>query len=101
MLNQGGKKFDPVMVRVFANLVGVFPVGTTVRLASGRIAIVTIPAEDKTLCHKPTVKPITTSEGIEGDFPEIDLALELEKPDEVVCTVDELTLGFDTVKYVA
>ncbi len=32
MMSQAGSKFDPVLMRIFANMIGVFPVGTAVRL---------------------------------------------------------------------
>ena len=102
MISQAGQKFDPVLVRIFANLVGVFPVGTTVRLKSGRIAVVTASAEDPSLCHLPKVKPVTNSQGIEGDFPEVELSVpgpDGQYPDEILVAVDEEDLGFDTSKY--
>jgi len=102
MLNQGGQKFDPILIKVFANLVGVFPVGTLVRLKSGRLAVVTAAAEDPKLCHRPRVRPITNTQGLEVEQPEIDLAMagpEGRIPDEIVTAVDEESLGIDTARY--
>ena len=99
MVSQGGQKFDPILVKIFANLVGVFPVGTTVLLKSNRYAIVTKPSEDPSWCHQPTVKLLTNEAGIEGEFDEIDL--HAEGNDEIVTAIDETTLDFDPVKYFA
>jgi len=102
MLSQGGKKFDPVLVKIFANLVGVFPVGTLVRLRSGRLAVVVAAAEDPTLCHRPRVRPITNAVGIEMDQPEIDLAVpgpDGAVRDEILSAVDEESASVDSAKY--
>jgi HD-GYP domain-containing protein (c-di-GMP phosphodiesterase class II) len=102
MLSQGGQKFDPHIVKIFANLIGVFPVGTLVKLKSGRLAVVTAPAEDPTLCHRPRVRPVTNRQGIEVDQSEIDLSLPGpggQVPDEILTAVDEESVGFDTAKY--
>lgn len=102
MLAQGGKKFDPVLVKIFANLVGVFPVGTLVKLKSGRLAVVTEASEDSTLCHRPHVKPITNRQGIEVEQAEIDLSIPGPNgsvPDEILCAVDDESVGIDVAKY--
>ncbi len=40
MLNQRGKKFDPAILKLLANCVGFYPVGTLVRLRDGQKGIV-------------------------------------------------------------
>jgi HD-GYP domain-containing protein (c-di-GMP phosphodiesterase class II) len=102
MLSQAGTKFDPVLMRLFANMIGVFPVGTAVRLRTGRLAVVVASSEDPTLCHRPRVRPITDHTGIQREFPEVDLALPDpggEYPDEIVSTVDPEALGLDISRY--
>jgi HD-GYP domain-containing protein (c-di-GMP phosphodiesterase class II) len=102
MMSQAGTKFDPVLLRLFANMIGVFPVGTAVRLASGRLGVVTATPEDPNLCHRPTVLVITDDAGIlrEGD------PLELWQrgpdggyPDSILTAVDPESLGLDISKY--
>ena len=101
MLSQAGSKFDPVLLRLFANMIGVYPVGTIVRLASGRLAVVIAPSEAPDQSHRPRVRPITDENGIEREFPEIDLSAGVEGtyPDEIVTPVDPETLGIDPSKY--
>ena len=101
MLSQAGTKFDPVLLRLFANMIGVYPVGTIVRLASGRLAVVVAPSEAPDQSHRPRVRPITDENGIERAFPEIDLSQGTEGayPDEIVTPVDPETLGIDPSKY--
>jgi len=102
MMSQAGSKFDPVLMRIFANMIGVFPVGTVVRLKSGKLAVVVATPEDPQLCHRPQVRPITDETGIQREFPAIDLsvpALDGTFPDEILSTVDPETLGTDISKY--
>jgi len=102
MMSQAGSKFDPVLMRLFANMIGVFPVGTAVRLASGPLAVVIAVPADPKLCHRPRVRPITDAQGIQREMPEIDLSAigpGGAYPDEIVATVDPESLGIDISKY--
>jgi HD-GYP domain-containing protein (c-di-GMP phosphodiesterase class II) len=102
MMSQASTKFDPVLMRLFANMIGVFPVGTAVRLTSGRLAVVMAVSKDPSLCHRPVVRPITDSNGIQREYPEEDLSQKGETgeyPDEVVSTVDADSLGLDISRY--
>jgi hypothetical protein len=102
MMSQAGAKFDPVLLRLFANMIGVFPVGTVVRLASGRLAVVIAGPANPQLCHRPRVRPITDESGITREFPEIDLSemsLTGGYPDEIVSTENPENLGLDISKY--
>ena len=40
MFDRAGKDFDPTLIRVFINILGVYPVGTLLRLATGELALV-------------------------------------------------------------
>jgi len=102
MLSQAGIKFDPVLLRMFANMIGVFPVGTAVQLASGRLAVVTASSDNPNLSHRPRVRPITDEFGIQREFPEVDLSspgIDGQYPDEIVSPVDPESLGLDISKY--
>jgi HD-GYP domain-containing protein (c-di-GMP phosphodiesterase class II) len=45
MLGQSGTQFDPVLLKVFINMLGAYPVGTLLQLESGDLAIVIKPPE--------------------------------------------------------
>jgi len=40
ILEGAGKDFDPILVKVFINMLGVYPVGTLLRLSTGELALV-------------------------------------------------------------
>lgn len=40
MFSNSGKKFDPVLLKWFINMVGVYPVGTLVKLISGEVGLI-------------------------------------------------------------
>jgi len=40
MLDGAGKDFDPILIKVFINMFGVYPVGTLLKLNSGQLALV-------------------------------------------------------------
>ena len=62
-----GKQFDQHLVRRFAQLVGIYPVGNLVRLRSGEIAVVTKAyAPDP---YRPRVKVLRTTDGVDLERP--------------------------------
>lgn len=105
LMSQAGTRFDPVLVRVFANLIGAFPVGTAVRLKSGRLAVVIASNKDPKFCARPIVRPITDKAGIQlagRELPELDLSKEGPDgsyPDEIVAALDAEAMGIDTSRY--
>ena len=102
MMSMAGTKFDPVLLRIFANMIGVFPVGAAVRLASGRIAVVVTASQDPNRPHRPVVRPITDQNGIQRDYGELDLLKTDQNGrylDEIQTAVDPETLGIDIASY--
>lgn len=60
---EAGTRFDPVIVRVFTNLMGVYPLGTVVRLDSQELGIVYHNSNEPELFEKPWVKVIRDAQG--------------------------------------
>jgi HD-GYP domain-containing protein (c-di-GMP phosphodiesterase class II) len=56
LLSLAGTKFDSVLVRLFVNLVGVYPVGSVVRLRSGRVGVVVSSPQAPGQCRRPLVR---------------------------------------------
>jgi putative nucleotidyltransferase with HDIG domain len=63
MLERSGKDFDPAIVKVFINMIGVFPLGTLALLNTREMGIVTQIQEDTDLIDRPKVCLIYYSDG--------------------------------------
>ncbi len=75
-----GTVFDPLLVKVFIDMMGLYPVGTLVRLATGEIGIVYEPGESDALW--PSVKVIRDPDGGELEPHIVDLVKLKEKVGE-------------------
>ena len=47
MLEGAGKDFDPILVKIFINILGVYPVGTLLKLDTGELALVISSSREK------------------------------------------------------
>ncbi len=63
MLERSGKDFDPAIVKVFINMIGIFPLGTLVLLNTNEMGIVIQIQEDPELIDRPKVCLIYYSDG--------------------------------------
>src|SRR2546422_5629870 len=55
--------YDPVVVKAFVNLIGIYPVGTCVILDTYEVAIVHSANADVSHVHRPVVRIVTTPDG--------------------------------------
>jgi HD-GYP domain-containing protein (c-di-GMP phosphodiesterase class II) len=92
MLSESGKQFDPVLLKVFVNALGLYPVGTLVRLSSGESAFVVYSGGDGERLTHPIVALID-SEGRPGQS--VDLAVK----DAAGNYVREIVSSEDPTKY--
>jgi len=74
MLEQSGTEFNPVILKAFVNMMGVFPIGTLVALTTGELGIVLDLNPDPKLVLRPAVKLITDAGGLKLDGGTVDLA---------------------------
>lgn len=74
MLDQKGTEFNPVILKAFVHLMGVFPIGSLVALSTGELGIVFELNPDPKLVLRPTVKLITDREGNKIDGETADLS---------------------------
>ena len=74
LFNSQGAHHDPALLKYFLNLVGYYPLGTTVRLSDGSLAIVVGGATRPELRHLPTVQIILDPEGKPAKGETADLA---------------------------
>ena len=63
MVKRSGKDFDPTLVKVFINMIGIFPLGTLVLLNTNEMGIVTRIQEDTESMDRPKVCLIYYSDG--------------------------------------
>lgn len=103
MFNKSGQSFDPVLLKLFVNCVGIVPIGSLVRLDSGPLAVVMRPAADKGNAERPLVKVITDEAGVPiEDGPELDLTAQNEEGTyrhSILRLVDNTEYHFDTSRY--
>jgi HD-GYP domain-containing protein (c-di-GMP phosphodiesterase class II) len=103
MFGKSGQSFDPVLLKLFVNCVGIVPIGSLVRLDSGSLAVVLKPAADKTNAERPLVKVITDEGGAPvEDGPELDLTAQDEAGNyshSILQLVDNAEYRFDTGRY--
>ena len=98
LLAQGaGDSLDPVLVRLFVNMLGMYPPCTVVELTSGEVAIVVKPTDGEPL--KPTVRVITTADGSLVDEP-FDILLAERHDLSVRGTLDPRLLNIQVEDYV-
>ncbi len=63
LMSEAGSRFDPVVVKTLINLMGLYPIGSPVRLASGEIATVYHNSNDPGMFEVPWVRVIVDAEG--------------------------------------
>ncbi len=74
MLEKSGTAFDPILVKLFINIIGIYPIGTVVLLRTGEVALVVAPNPDPEYLHLPRVKLLFDSRGEPVEPEIIDLA---------------------------
>ncbi len=69
-----GSEFDPILLKVFANMIGVFPVGTLVALDTDELGIIMETNPEEEFMIRPKVKLITDKEMNKIDGEIVDLS---------------------------
>lgn len=92
--------YDPLVLTVFTNMMGLFPTGTTVTLSTGEVAVVVHPNTEQP--RRPLVAIVRARDGspVDGDF--LDLALKLDNgqfPAAITGSVDPNELGIKIPDY--
>ncbi|MEW6324358.1 MAG: HD-GYP domain-containing protein [Nitrospirota bacterium] len=105
MLAKSGKAFDPLLLKVFVNCLGIYPVGTVVLLDTGEFGVVMKVNANLDKADRPTVKIIVDEQGhaVDGDIVELDEQGQGEKAGRyfrnIVKTVDPQAYGLDVSRY--
>lgn len=73
MVERGEEEFDPLILKAFVNMIGVYPIGSLVVLDSGEIGIVVESNMNAAFLKRPKVKLITDARGQKTDGAIVDL----------------------------
>jgi len=73
MLTKSGKAFDPILLKIFVNAIGIYPIGTLVLLDTSELAVVMQTSLNLDKGDRPKVKLITDIAGNELDGDIVDL----------------------------
>ncbi|MBI3596169.1 MAG: HD-GYP domain-containing protein [Nitrospirae bacterium] len=74
MLNKSGRAFDPILMKIFVNSIGIFPIGTLVLLDTNELGVVVQTSSSPDRIDRPKVKIIADPSGMEVDGDVIDLS---------------------------
>ncbi|MCJ7748672.1 MAG: HD domain-containing protein [Desulfobacterales bacterium] len=104
MLERSGKDFDPALVQVFINMIGVCPLGTLVLLNTNEIGIVIQIQEDTEMLDRPKVILLYYSDGEYHKGEKVDLREMEETTGEykrsIVRTLDPNQYHINVVEYI-
>jgi hypothetical protein len=98
ILQKSGTLYDPILVKLFVNALGVYPAGTRCQLSSGELGVVMQSNPDPEQWERPRVKVIATPDGTAVDGAEVDLAA----PGiglRIARTLDARRHGIDVARY--
>ncbi len=97
LYNQVNTRFDERIVRLFAGVMGLYPVGSTVKLNSGELALVVQVSGEPATFAKPRVKVFRGPQGQPADYL-VDLAAPNEKR-AIVQSVDPSELQLNVPQF--
>jgi HD-GYP domain-containing protein (c-di-GMP phosphodiesterase class II) len=100
MLKKSGTAYDPLLMKVFVNCMGLYPVGTIVALDTGELGVVigAHPSPDRR--GRPILKLIRDASGREVDGDTIDLADPTLSPTRrIVSTADAASMQIDLTRF--
>jgi HD-GYP domain-containing protein (c-di-GMP phosphodiesterase class II) len=103
MMAKSGDEFDPILLKVFANMIGVYPIGSLVVLSTGEIGVVCEANPQPVFTKRPKVKLITDRAGNMHDGDVVDLT-EIDPETRafarsIVKTLDPEKYGLDVSRF--
>jgi HD-GYP domain-containing protein (c-di-GMP phosphodiesterase class II) len=104
MLKKSGTAFDPVLIKVFVNCIGSFPIGTLVLLDTSEIAVVVQAHPDSDKGDRPKVKIIVNKSGqemIDGEVVDLSESLSggVDFKRSILRTIDPHKYKVDVSRY--
>jgi len=103
MFNKSGRAFDPVLMKIFINSIGIFPIGTLVLLNTQEMGVVVQSSSNPERMDRPKVKIIADSSGNEIDGDIIDISELNEKTGQfnvnILKIIDSTKYKIDVSRY--
>lgn len=103
MLNKSGRAFDPVLMKIFVNSIGIFPIGTLVLLDTKELGVVVQVSSNPDRADRPKVKVVADPSGQEIDGDLVDLSEMNEKTGQyrinILKIVDSTKYKIDVSRY--
>lgn len=97
MMKKSGTAFDPIMLKIFINVVGIYPVGTLVLLNTNELGLVVKASTNPHTIQRPVIKIVSDSEGNEIAGDTIDLSY--HENISIKHSIDHRKYGVDVSKY--
>lgn len=98
MVNRAGTDFNPLLLKMFISVIGVFPVGSVVRLSNDDLAIVTRTNPDD--LENPEVKIIADKSGLKEQVEIIDLSKETADGIKIHSIIDGDKYNIDPADFI-
>lgn len=95
MLSRSGTSYDPIVLKLFVILAGIYPVGTLLVLKSRELAVVVKNNSLTASLDTPWVKLISSADGEEIDGEIVDTADFADSGRFIIGTIDAAALGVD------
>ncbi|HJS75607.1 MAG TPA: HD domain-containing phosphohydrolase, partial [Vicinamibacteria bacterium] len=100
VMHQGAStRYDPLLVKAFINCMGIYPVGSTVVLRSGELAVVVESNPDADHLHQPRIRVVTDSGHANVPSFLVDLSQPGEEPRAILHCVDPEEFGITSAHY--
>ena len=99
MYQDAGTRYDPLLVKAFINCMGIYPVGSTVILRTGELAVVIESNPDSDHVHQPRVRIVTDPGRVRVPPVLADLSQPGEKARAILHCVDPEDFGIVSALY--
>ena len=98
MVNRAGSDFDPLLLKVFINTIGIYPIGSVVQLNTEEVAIVS--RNNPSNPEHPEVKIIADRDGLKSEVRMIDLSSNQAADIHIKKIIDEEKYNINPANYI-
>ena len=95
-----GGRYDPILVKAFVNCMGIYPIGSTVSLSSGELAVVVESNPNPDFIHQPKVRIVTDIHQKSAPASLIDLAHPSQSERHILHCVNPEKYAINSAHYV-